>query len=264
VQTNLVIYFKATFILTGTSKSTIDSNRSRISRERLNSPIECGGFGMIQYEQVLAGIACRQLAKLYDTETMHPLKSLTIKNDSHFATGISLTNIADEIAVKAHDLLTDKFLMNVKRMSNQQITQDVILINQIGAIDISKIVKPRWLNSNQATELIHIHNCNNIRDIIAGGRVTVQLSKKILKAQFQRYVRIFWNAGIRCQLITNDKIALLNGKYKQIWLVKSKEFRELLNGDNRLTAPKMSQQSFYRQRKQFNSMEGRRKPLRKY
>jgi hypothetical protein len=157
-----------------------ESNKSRISRERIYTPLEYGGFGMIQYEQVINGIACRQLAKLFDPEVIHPLKTMIIKNDVHFSTGVSLTNIADEIAVKAHNKITIKLLQNVKTMSNYQITQDVILINQLGALDIAKMIKPRWLNAIETLELIHTHRCENIRNIMEGGRITVQLSKKIL------------------------------------------------------------------------------------
>jgi hypothetical protein len=42
------------------------STTSRIGRERLNTRIEYGGFGMIQYERILEGIHCRQLSKMYD------------------------------------------------------------------------------------------------------------------------------------------------------------------------------------------------------
>jgi len=217
-----------------------ESNKSRISRERIYTPLEYGGFGMIQYEQVINGIACRQLAKLFDPEVIHPLKTMIIKNDVHFSTGVSLTNIADEIAVKAHNKITIKLLQNVKTMSNYQITQDVILINQLGALDIAKMIKPRWLNAIETLELIHTHRCENIRNIMEGGRITVQLSKKILRAPYVRIVKAFWSAGIQCHEIIEEKIRLSNGRYKQIHLIKSREFRELLQGEHRLLRPKLN------------------------
>jgi len=216
-----------------------ESNQSRISKERLNTPIQYGGFGMISYEQVLDGIICRQLAKLYDAEYMHPLRSLILKDNLHFATGRSLTNIADDNAVKAHEILTSHFIKQISKMSNQQITQDVILINWLGEIDITNMIKQRWINSNETTLLVHVYGCRNIRDIIAGGRVTVQLSKKVLKAQYQRVVRAFWSAGAQCHEINEEKLMLQSGKYKQIHLVKSKEFRELLQGSPKLVLPKI-------------------------
>jgi hypothetical protein len=217
-----------------------ESNQSRISKERLNTPIEYGGFGMISYEQVLEGIACRQLAKLYDADFMHPLKSLILKNNVHFATGKSLTTIADSNAIKAHKTLTSHFIKQIGTLSNQQITQDLILINWLGEIDIVNMIKHRWINSNETMVLIHVHGCRNIRDIIAGGRAMVQLSKKVLTAQFQRIVKAFWNTGTQCHEITEEKLMLQNGKYKQIHLVKSKEFRELLQGSPRLVEPKIN------------------------
>jgi exonuclease III len=216
-----------------------ENSRSRISKERLNTPIEYSGFGMIPYEQVLEGIACRQLAKLYDNDFMHPLKLLTLKNNVHFAMGKSLTNIADEIATKAHNLITAHFVKQISKMSNLQITQDQILINLVGEIDIANMIKHRWKDSIETTRLVHFHGCKNIRDIISGGRITVQLSKKVLKAKFFRLVKAFWNVDAHCQEIFDEKIRLCNGKYKQLHQVSSKEFRELLQGDRRLTHPKI-------------------------
>ena len=216
-----------------------DSNRSRISKERLNTPIEYGGFGMIQYEQVIEGIACRQLAKLYDKDFVHPLKSLILKNEAHLATGKSLTDIADSMATKAHSIIFSHLLKQIGKMSNQQITQDLIAINWLGEIDIALMIKARWLYSNEAMRLVHVRGCRNIRDVIANGRVTVQLSKKIFKAQFQRIVKIFWNSGTQCLPITEEKIMLRGGKYKQLNLVKSKEFRELLRGVSKPVEPKL-------------------------
>jgi hypothetical protein len=117
---------------------------------------------MIQYEQILEGIACRQLTKLYDSELQHPLKMLVIKNDVHFITGKSLTCIADEQAIRAQRSIMNHFLKQTKQMTNQQIIRDRILIDQIGEIDIANIIKPRWFNSNEMTALIHLHGCKNI------------------------------------------------------------------------------------------------------
>jgi hypothetical protein len=216
-----------------------DSNRTRISNVRLNTPVEYGGFGMIQYEQILDGIACKQLAKLYDGEMMHPLKALSIKNEVHFITGKSLTTVADELATRAHEIMWNLILLQTRKMTTQQIVQDRIIIDQIREIDITKIIKPRWINSNETTELVHVHGCSNIRDILAGGRVTVRLSKKIIKAQFLRYIKAFWGEGIRCGDIGEEKIMIRNGNYKQIYHVKSKEFRELLQGEPKLNKPKI-------------------------
>ena len=87
-----------------------DSTKFRISRDRLCAPIEMGGFGMISYDKIIDGIKCRQLCKLFDPSYYHPLKYLTIKEDSLFSTGNSLTRIADELAVGAHTLIWSNFL----------------------------------------------------------------------------------------------------------------------------------------------------------
>jgi hypothetical protein len=98
------------------------NSKGRIEGERLNTPIEYGGFGMIQYDKVLEGINCRQLSKMYNPAYEHPIKSIIIKNNIHFATGKSLTSIADELANKAHCVMILALTKHVKTLSNQQIS----------------------------------------------------------------------------------------------------------------------------------------------
>jgi hypothetical protein len=120
-----------------------DSTKFRISRDRLCGLIEMGGFGMIIYGKIIEGIKCRQLCKLFDPGYYHPLKYLTIKEDSHFSTGNSLSRITNELAVGEHNLIWSNFLKSLKYLLNDQIVSDVILTNQPGEINVSTIIKPR-------------------------------------------------------------------------------------------------------------------------
>jgi len=47
---------------------------NRISREKLSRPVEMGGFGMIDFKEVIDGIHCKQLCKMFGEEYSHPLK----------------------------------------------------------------------------------------------------------------------------------------------------------------------------------------------
>jgi len=216
-----------------------ETTRSRISKERLRVPIEYGGFGMISYERVLGGIYCRQLVKMYDEAFSHPLKSMITKNDTRFATGKSLTNLADDMAIKAHNMLGKLTLSYAKQLTNRQITEDVILINQLGAMDMGHMIKPRWINSNEATRLVHILGCSNMKNILDSGRAAVRLSKKVIKAPYLRFIKVLWQANIRCEVLESDKLRTIKGNYKQIHLIKSKEFRELIAGRLKLNPPKI-------------------------
>jgi len=211
---------------------------SRIGRERLNTPIEYGGFGMIQYERILEGIYCRQLSKMYDQTYDHPIKFISIKNDIHFATGKSLTSVADDIAIKAHNIMYAAFTKHVKKLTNQQIVEDSILTSLLGAIDLGLTIKPRWSQSVEATRLLHVLRCTNIKDIIEQGRIAVKLSTKILKSFFLRIVKALWHANTQCEVITNEKFVTPKGTYKLIYTITSKEFRELANGQFKVLPPK--------------------------
>ena len=47
---------------------------NRISRGKLSRPVEMGGFGMIDFKEVIDGIHCKQLCKMFGGEYSHPLK----------------------------------------------------------------------------------------------------------------------------------------------------------------------------------------------
>jgi hypothetical protein len=224
--------------LWGRELAGVDSG-GRIGRERLNTPIELGGFGMIPYEKVLNAINCRQLSKLYDPAFEHPFKSIMVKNDTHFATGNSLTRIADTLANKAHNMMTCALTKHVKALSNLQISEDVVLIDILGATDIGNIIKPRWVNSIEAMRLVHTLGCTNIKDIIDRGRAAIKLSKKIVKAYYLRIIKALWQSNSRCEAIENEKFPSSKGTYKLIHMISSKEFRELVNGHVQLLQPKI-------------------------
>jgi len=147
-----------------------------------------GGFGMISYDKIIDGIKCRQLCKLFDPSYYHLLKYLTIKEDSHFSTGNSLSRIADELAVSAHNLIWFNFLKSLKNLSNDQIVSDVILTNQLGEINVSTIIKPRWVNTIEVTSLVHHINCINITDISNNGRSAMSICRKVIKSKYLRVI----------------------------------------------------------------------------
>jgi hypothetical protein len=59
------------------------------------------------------------------------------------------------------------------------------LTNQLGEINVSTIIKPRWVNTIEVTRLVHHLNCTNIKDIINYGRSAMSICRKVIKSQFQ-------------------------------------------------------------------------------
>jgi hypothetical protein len=72
---------------------------------------------------------------------------------------------------------------------------------------------------------IHIWNCKNIRDIVNLSRITLTICSKIVKAAFLRVTKILIHNNIQCDHYETDKLMITNGRYQQINLIKSKEFR---------------------------------------
>jgi hypothetical protein len=129
---------------------------------------------------------------------------------------------------------------NFKMLTNQQITGSVVLINQIGAIDICTKIKPRWQQSVDATRLLFILGCTNIKDILDNGREAVKLSKKIVRAPFLRLIKALWQANIRCELVQDEKFITSKGTYKPVHMMTSKDFRETKIGKANLLPPKLN------------------------
>jgi hypothetical protein len=85
--------------------------------------------------------------------------------------------------------------------------------------------------------LVHILGCSNIKDILDSGRAAVRLSKKVIKAPYLRFIKVLWQANIRCEKLDSDKFRTIKGNYKQIHLITSKEYRELIAGQVKLNPP---------------------------
>jgi hypothetical protein len=72
-----------------------------ISREKFSRPVEMGGFGRIDFKEVIDGIHCKQLCKMFGEEYSHPLKFSIKNNPKSFASGKCLKTKADEVSQKA-------------------------------------------------------------------------------------------------------------------------------------------------------------------
>jgi len=54
---------------------------------------------------------------------------------------------------------------------------DAILTNELGEINVSTIIKPRWVNSFEVTRLVHHLNCTNIKDVTNSGRSSMSICR---------------------------------------------------------------------------------------
>jgi hypothetical protein len=216
-------------------------NYSRISLERLCAPIERGGFGMIRLPEVVEGIRCRQLGKMYNEEYNHPLKECILKEGIAFSSGKSLTNVADSVAQKAYKALQNNVLKNISKLSNDEILHDVLLVQQLGEIEAVSMIKDRERDGHEAMELLHRWNCNALKDIIRigrGQRRVVNICRKIMKAKYLRLQKLFVQNAVIFEDRIHNKYRIANGVYKHIFDITSKEFRTLLKGKVLMTQMK--------------------------
>ena len=133
---------------------------------KLCKPIELGGFGMLNYKEVVNSIRCRQLGKMFDDLFNHPLKRMVIIDDKKFMSGRCIAKTADSVAKDAFNLIFNNTMGKIGKISNEEILGDVCLLQQMGDIDIVNTIKVRWRESVEAITLVHQMNIENIREAI--------------------------------------------------------------------------------------------------
>jgi hypothetical protein len=217
---------------------------NRISKYKLCLPITMGGFGMIDASKVIEGIRCRQLGKMFDTNYNHPLKNLILNENRAFTSKQCLNEYADLVAVKAQTVILKNFAQSLKKMTNDQIVSDILMLQQLGTVETVTMVKERKRDSIEMITLVHFMNCSNLRDIVIqchrDGRL-LRLCKKLLQSKFVRIVQLLTQRNIAIQPHNVNKVKLVNGTYKNIELVTSMEFRHLLQGNVQMATSRFRQ-----------------------
>jgi hypothetical protein len=99
---------------------------NRISSDELCTQMQLGGFGMIDFKDVIDGIRCKQLGKMYGNTFTHPLKQFIVDEDNEFSSGTCLIRGADSVAISAHNLPLIRHINYVESLTNDQIRGDKI------------------------------------------------------------------------------------------------------------------------------------------
>jgi len=210
-----------------------DSKYSRIGWQNLCRPIERGGFGMLKFQDVVEGIRCRQLGKMFSNEYTHPLKHLLLNENKSFASWTCLKESADTVARIAHGVLLRHIIGNIRSKSTEEIISDNLLLKQLGEIETVFIVKAAKRQGEDATRLIYQWGCDTLKEIVVkgqGNRRVMAICKRIITAKYLRIVK----ALVRLNTIWPDgpveKFKLAGKNYKLLPAVTSKEFRMLGTG----------------------------------
>jgi hypothetical protein len=217
-------------------------NRSRISWARLSNPIEKGGFGMLQFKEVVDSIRCRQLGKMFDDNYTHPLKQCVLIENRSFASWQCLKRSADLVAKSAIEILIKNICVIIKRTSNEDILSDNLFIQRVGEIETIHTIKINKRLENEAMILVHHWGCENLKDIIIQSkqhRAVFAICRKIMIAKFFRIVKIVHQRNIDPPMGKAEKIKLAGGNYKHIADVTSKEFRQLLQSKTKFNENKL-------------------------
>jgi hypothetical protein len=190
------------------------ANYNRISWTKLCRPIEKGGFAMLKYKEVVDGIRCRQLGKMFSEDYAHPLKSCILMENKSFASWTCLKESADKIAKIAHSLILGSVTNNLNRMTNEEIASDKLLLQQLGEIETNFIVKINKRQSDDIIVLVHHWGCNNFRDIVRQGkehRGVIAICRRIMTAKYFRILKFLIQPGTDPPEKHTGKLKLVGG-----------------------------------------------------
>ncbi len=154
---------------------------------------------MIKSKDILDGIKCRQLGKMYSNDYKHPLKWFTVHNEKTISSGNNLKTTADEIACEAQAMLSNYFSKGIRNASHTELVSDNLLQQQLGEIETVRMVKETRRASTDLVGLIHRWGCNTFRDIVQKGmdnRQIVSICRKTLKSVYFRLVKTAIQNGI--------------------------------------------------------------------
>jgi hypothetical protein len=221
-----------------------ENKYNRISKQKLCTPIALGGFGMINYRDIIEGIRCRQFGKLFNDDYKHPLKLALTEQNKSFTSVRCLKNIADSVAKKAKASIQNTISKKLKSMTSEQIVADTILLQQLGETETAFMVKESKRDSRDMMTLVHRYNCDNLKMTVATCRQhqnVVAICKRILSAKYCRILKAILQNNGNIPAEKPDKIKLAGGNYKYLYTVSSKEFRLLLKDKEMTTESRLGE-----------------------
>jgi len=217
---------------------------NRLSWRRLSRPIEMGGFGMINFKDVVNGIRCRQLGKMFDDLYNHPLKNCILHENKSFASWTCLKENADTVAMAARDLIHSNLNKSLKKYTNDEIISDNLLLQQLGELEAIYTIKINRRQDDEVTTLVHHWGCNNFKEIVVQSkesRSVKSICRRLMIARYFRVLKLMHQRDVDPQDAQANKIKLANNCYKYIYRTTSKDFRLLLSDSSGLNRNKLGE-----------------------
>jgi hypothetical protein len=217
-------------------------NYSRISKFKLHTSIINGGFGMLNFREVVNGIRCKQLGKMFSEEYNHPLARCVLKEQKSFASRTCLSNIVDRVGKLAHELILGSIMCGSKNWSNENILSDRLFVQQLGETETFYTVKPGKRESREIMILVYELDCFNFKETIEKSkqdRRVMSICKNIMSAKYLRILKLLVRNDIPLLDGNATKVKLVSCRYKEIDKVTSKEFRLMLKGKVKLNVTKL-------------------------
>jgi hypothetical protein len=212
----------------------------RIKNSILETPIACGGFGMVNIKQVAAAMRLRRHFLLTESD-LHPMhqfiKELTHEND-YLDDKLELQ--IDEITQLNLTLLKNKRLCDYIA-PDWQVETDLNLQASLTNVKLTNIIRPRKLTSREANEFTR----RGIRTLIDALQAHPSQARKLISIAHKNLTKII-TILFRDQpthlprLGTNIKIRDKSGAWLTATQMTSKKIREIFFLNDAIALPKIT------------------------
>ena len=192
----------------------------RISREKMLTPIERGGFGMVDHEQIIEAMNCKQV--MTNLEGSHPIRTHilnSLKNRSSKLNPILRINIDDPLAncIK----LTGKLNHVALKQDLEILEQDSIAQTWLRAESLTEIIRSELKNSIELF-MLNRQNFKTVNDLSNNPNKFNQFRMRLAAL---KYTRIMDAISINPTPAHNTNYLYINGKYKPINQCSSRTIR---------------------------------------
>jgi len=212
---------------------------ARIKKEVLLLPIDQGGFGMIEIQEVVAALRLRRHFYLLKND-VHPISGLLKKlvEGTGYLGGKPVIHI-DEVLEKNMLCLSQKRKTDFNA-PEWQLESDLILQAKLLETNIKDLIRPRKRASREAAQLnrLRVMTLGGLADQSAAIRKLAKIADKNLEKGITVIGRLYQD-GRRPNVNHEGKLYIGNSRWIDDTLVTSKQLREILFG-HRKCSPKIT------------------------
>ena len=208
----------------------------RIAREKLLTPQKYGGFGMVDHEEIIAAMNCKQT--MQNLISSHPIRDIILR-----ATANNRSLIKPKIKfdidgpTRAYCHLTGQLFDLSLNRPLEALEQDAIAQRRLLNENLKTLTLKKYQNSIQLF-ILNRNGLTKLRDIITDPAKTESFIRNLSDNKYVPLIRLL-DQQMRVD-DTNEHSLFLNGRYKHFSMITSKTIRLEVNQRLHTITPKIN------------------------